>query len=64
LGKFEPSENARIHDKSKFRASKFVQMAVFGPLKSLTLISHKSERQKFNKISTLCESDFEISNLY
>ena len=33
LGKFQPSKIAKIHEKSKFKASKCVKMAVFALLK-------------------------------
>ena len=40
-GEFQPSESAKIHKKSKFRASKCVEMADFALLESLKLISRK-----------------------
>ena len=41
LSKFQPSENAKIHEKSKFRASKCAEMADFSLLESSKLISRK-----------------------
>ena len=41
FGTFQPSINAKIHKKSKLRATNCVKMTVFGPQKSQTLISGK-----------------------
>ena len=41
LCKFLPSENAKNHEKLKFKASKFVKMADFALLESPILISRK-----------------------
>ena len=40
-GKFQPSENTKIHEKSKLRSSKCVKIAIFGPLTPLKVISRK-----------------------
>jgi len=41
FGKFQPSKSAKIHKKSKFRASKFVKKADFALQESPKLISRK-----------------------
>ena len=41
FGSIHPSENSKIHEVSKFRATKCVKISIFGPLNSTKLISRK-----------------------
>ena len=51
---FRGSENATIDKKSNLRGSKCVEMALFGLLKCLKLISQKIWVEENPEISTLC----------
>ena len=64
FGTFQPSANAKIHEKARFRASKWVRIIIYGPQKFLKLISRKIWVEKFTLTQkTFCESNSLVTTL-